>query len=101
MGHRARTGIDIGCGAGYYVSQWRSRGLAFAGYDANPRTPDLSGMLLPEGDAVCEVADLTEELDISTPFDIVVCKDVLPYIPENRHPRPYVTSHAYRRISSC
>ena len=39
-------------------------------------------MLLPEGDAVCEVADLTEELDISTPFDIVVCKDVLPYIPE-------------------
>ena len=78
----ARTGIDIGYGAGYYVSQWRSRGLAFAGYDANPRTPDLSGMLLPEGDAVCEVADLTEELDISTPFDIVVCKDVLPYIPE-------------------
>ncbi|WP_456094499.1 beta-1,6-N-acetylglucosaminyltransferase [Paraprevotella xylaniphila] len=78
----ARTGIDMGCGAGYYVSQWRSRGLAFAGYDANPHTPDLSGMLLPEGDAVCEVADLTEELDIPTPFDIVVCKDVLPYIPE-------------------
>lgn len=78
----ARTGIDMGCGAGYYVSQWRSRGLAFAGYDANPHTPDLSGMLLPEGDAACEVADLTEELDIPTPFDIVVCKDVLPYIPE-------------------
>ena len=78
----ARTGIDMGCGAGYYVSQWRSCGLAFAGYDANPHTPDLSGMLLLEGDAVCEVADLTEELDIPTPFDIVVYKDVLPYIPE-------------------
>ena len=46
-------------------------------------------MLLPEGDAVCEVADLTEELDIPTPFDIAVCKDVLPYYPgRNRYPRP-------------
>lgn len=69
MGHRARTGINIGCGVGYYVSQWRSRGLEFAGYDANPHTPDLSIMFLPERDVACEVADLTEELNIVSPFD--------------------------------
>lgn len=32
-------------------------------------TPDLSIMLLPEGDVACEVADLTEELNIVSPFD--------------------------------
>lgn len=77
----AQTGIDIGCGSGLYVSQWRKRGLAFAGYDANPHTPVLSGLLLPEGDEACDVADLTEELDVETPSDMVVCKDVFPYIP--------------------
>ena len=38
-------------------------------------------MLLPKGDEVCEVADLTEELYVPEPFDLVVCKDVFPYIP--------------------
>ena len=78
-----KNAIDIGCGAGYYVAQWRSKGLSFAGYDANPNTPILSRMLLPEGDEACEVADLTEELYVPKPFDLVVCKDVLPYIPDN------------------
>lgn len=75
------SAIDMGCGAGYYVAQWRAHGLSFAGYDANPYTPILSNMLLPEGDEVCEVADLTEEFYVPEPFDLVVCKDVLPYIP--------------------
>lgn len=73
--------LDMGCGAGHYVAQWRSRGLQFAGYDANPHTPVLSQMLLPEGDTPCGVADLTDTLEVTTPFDLVVCKDVLPYIP--------------------
>lgn len=79
----ARTGLDMGCGAGIYVAQWRSRGLSFAGYDANPYTKELSAMLLPDGDTPCGVADLTEELDADCKFDIVVCKDVLPYIPQD------------------
>ena len=77
----AKTGIDMGCGNGYYVSQWRSHGLPFAGYDANPYTTDLSRLLLPVGDEACGVADLTEELVVPESFDLVVCKDVLPYIP--------------------
>lgn len=74
--------LDMGCGAGYYVSQWRRRGLQFAGYDANPYTPALSQLLLPDGDTPCGVADLTDTLEIAEPFDLVVCKDVLPYIPQ-------------------
>lgn len=77
-----KNAIDIGCGAGYYVAQWRSKGLSFAGYDANPYTNKLSGFLLPENDKPCGTADLTDELDIKEPFDLVVCKDVLPYIPK-------------------
>lgn len=77
----AKLGIDMGCGAGLYVAQWRSRGLSFAGYDANPHTSKLSSMLLPDGDVLCGVADLTEEQETDSQFDIVVCKDVLPYIP--------------------
>jgi len=77
-----RTAVDMGCGAGYYVAQWRSRGLSFAGYDANPHTPLLSSLLLPEGDKVCGVADLTEELCAPTLFDLVVCKDVLQFVPK-------------------
>ncbi len=76
-----KTAVDMGCGASYYVAQWRVRGLSFAGYDANPHTSSLSYMLLPEGDETCGVADLTEELSVPVPFDLVVCKDVLPYIP--------------------
>lgn len=77
----ARTGIDMGCGSGIYVAHWRNRGLSFAGYDANPNTEVLSSMLLPDGDIPCGVADLTEKLGVENRFDIVVCKDVLPYIP--------------------
>ena len=73
--------IDMGCGAGYYVAQWRRRNLPFAGCDANPNTPALSSRLLPEDDTPCGVADLTDTMQIEHPFDLVVCKDVLPYIP--------------------
>lgn len=82
----ARTGLDMGCGDGLYVAQWRSRGLSFAGYDANPSTEALSAMLLPQGDTPCGVADLTEDLEVDNKFDMVVCKDVLPYIPQELVP---------------
>lgn len=78
----ARMGLDMGCGTGAYVAQWRSRGLSFAGYDANTYTQELSAMLLPDGDTPCGVADLTDELESDCNFDIVACKDVLPYIPQ-------------------
>lgn len=79
------SALDMGCGAGQYVAEWRKCNLPFAGYDANPYTPNLSELLLVEGDFPCGVADLTSEIDAPVPFDLVVCKDVLPYIPEKYH----------------
>ena len=73
--------LDMGCGCGLYVAKWRNLGLDVAGYDGNPYTPHLSILLLPEGDEPCHTADLTEDLEVDEPFDFVVCKDVLPYIP--------------------
>lgn len=75
------TAVDMGCGCGYYVTKWRERGLPFAGYDANPYTPELSRRLLPVGDEVCGVVDLTEIITDEVSFELVVCKDVLPYVP--------------------
>lgn len=80
-----KNAIDIGCGSGIYVKQWRGIGIPFAGYDANPYTPKLSSILLPTNDEPCRNVDITEDLSIVQPFDIVVCKDVLPYIPS-----PYI-----------
>ena len=81
-----KSAIDMGCGAGYYVAQWRRRCLPFCGYDANPYTPALSSRLLAEGETPCGIADLTDTLHIECPFELVVCKDVLPYIPSSFEP---------------
>lgn len=78
------TAVDMGCGCGYYVSKWRERGIPFAGYDANPYTRELSSRLLPKGDEVCGVVDLTEIIKEDVSFELVVCKDVLPYIPSEK-----------------
>lgn len=78
-----RTAVDIGCGTGYYVAHWRKCGLSFAGYDANPHTRRLSQRLLDD-DVPCGVADLTADLSDADVFELVVCKDVLSYIPVER-----------------
>lgn len=75
--------LDMGCGSGAYVAALRECGLATAGYDANPYTEELSKHLLKEDDVPCGQADLTNDLEIESSFDLVICKDVLPYIPEN------------------
>ena len=73
--------LDMGCGNGLYVANLRCHGINAAGYDANPYTEKLSKILLPQDDEPCGVADLTDELYIPDPFDLVLCKDVLQYIP--------------------
>lgn len=79
-----KSAVDLGCGAGYYVARWRRSNLPFAGYDANPYTPMLSKFILENGDEECGIADITDELSYTEPFHLVVCKDVLPYIPRAR-----------------
>lgn len=76
--------IDMGCGSGYYVSRWRRLGLQFDGYDANPYTPSLSKRILHNDEEPCGIVDLTNELEGFGLWDLVVCKDVLQYIPEHK-----------------
>lgn len=78
------TAVDMGCGSGWYVAKWRKRGLSFAGYDGNPYTKELSKRLLPKGDEPCGVVDLLEDIGGADNFELVVCKDVLPYIPKDK-----------------
>lgn len=78
-----KSAIDMGCGTGYYVMKWRSKNLSFVGYDSNPHTSALSKILQPEYPP-CEFADLTDELNLKKTYELVVCKDVLPYIPTKK-----------------
>ena len=74
------SAIDFGCGSGLYVAMLREKGISASGYDANPFVSELSKRILPDGDDVCECADLTEDLEVEDSFDLVICKDVLYYI---------------------
>lgn len=73
--------LDIGCGAGFYTAALRKRGIPTAGYDANPYTPKLSSLLLPKNDELCGVADLTDNIEVDSPFDLVLSMDTLSCIP--------------------
>lgn len=77
------SAIDMGCGCGLYVDILRRYHVAASGYDGNPYTPELSSLILG-AEMPCAVADLTEELgcEDDIPFDLVLCIDVLPYIPK-------------------
>ena len=82
-----RDGADFGCGCGYYVAYLRKHGFPISGYDANPYTSGLSRLLLPTGDFPCVVADMTDDYDEDTKFDIVLCLDVITHVPECLQPK--------------
>lgn len=79
--HKIKSVLDIGCGAGLYVAALRRLKIPVAGYDANPYTPELSARLLPLGDEPCGVVDITDSIKVDEQFDLVICMDVLQYIP--------------------
>ena len=65
-----------------YVAALRRLKIPVAGYDANPYTPSLSSRLLPFGDEPCGIVDITTDLGEEDLFDLVICMDVIQYIPE-------------------
>ena len=54
--------VDAGCGAGFLVAALRRRKAMATGFDANPYTPQLSALLLPQGDTPCYEADLAQNI---------------------------------------
>lgn len=96
--------LDAGCGAGILVAALRRMGLIASGIDSNPYTPELSARLLSENDSPCQIMDLTDEISSDTQFDLVLCLDVLQYIPINMLPKAignllYLTNNSL--IVSC
>jgi SAM-dependent methyltransferase len=74
--------LDAGCGCGMDVAVLREQHIAAVGFDANPYTEELSARLIEKDQDPCVQADLLDdELEAESPFDMVLCKDVLPYIP--------------------
>ena len=77
--------VDAGCGCGMYVAMLREQGIAATGFDANPYVEELSARLLPNDEEPCVQADLLDdELETDSGFDLVICHDVLPYIPADK-----------------
>ena len=78
------NGVDCGCGSGYYVTSLRKLGLDFTGFDANPYTKELTAILSTENNSFCVQADLTKPLEFENQFDLVLCLNVLQYIPKEK-----------------
>lgn len=80
---QVESAVDVGCGAGFYVASLRRKKIPIAGYDGNPFTKELSSLILPKDDVPCEYADITEEIQADEPYDMVLCMDVFPCIPNS------------------
>ena len=77
--------LDAGCGCGMDVAVLREQQIAAAGFDVNPYTEELSARLIEKDQEPCVQADLLDdELEAESPFGMVLCKDVLPYIPAEK-----------------
>jgi len=66
--------VDLGCGMGNYVREFRAAGLRADGFDGNPNTPTLTG-------GICGVADLTQPLSFPQPYDWVMSLEVGEHVP--------------------
>ena len=74
--------IDVGCGCGIYVAELYEIGIKATGFDANPYTESLSRRLIKQDYNPCYQADISVMMqDCSEMYDLVICKDVIPYIP--------------------
>lgn len=71
---------DFGCGPGWYTWFLRRCGYDVNGYDGNPNVETMSAKMFNDG-FYCQQADLTEELETDTPFDMVLCLEVGEHIP--------------------
>ena len=75
--------VDVGCGAGFYVASLRRHRIPTAGYDVNPYTEKLSALFLPKGDEPCGIADITEDIEVDEPYDMVISMTLLSCIPDD------------------
>jgi len=74
------TIIDVGCGPGMYVKGLRDKGFHAIGLDGNPFLQELSKYIMSDDASHFYTQDITDNIMPDFKADLVVCKDVLPYI---------------------
>jgi len=67
--------VDLGCGMGDYVKNFRTNGLKADGFDGNPNTFLLSG-------GVCEVKDISVPFVFDQIYDWVLSLEVGEHLPK-------------------
>ncbi len=71
----AKSIVDLGCGAGYYVKSFADMGLEVKGYDGNPNTPKITN-------GMCGIKDLSIPFKFDEPFDWVMSLEVGEHLPK-------------------
>lgn len=66
--------VDLGCGMGDYVKQFRANGMHADGFDGNPHTPQLTNN-------VCSVVDLSIPFEFANKYDWVMSLEVGEHLP--------------------
>lgn len=69
----AKSIVDCGCGAGYYVNDFIAEGLNVKGYDGNPNTKKFNSH--------CDILDLSKPYD-KEKYDWVLSLEVGEHIPK-------------------
>lgn len=72
---KGRSVVDLGCGFGKYVENFKNKGIICDGYDGNPYTEKITN-------GMCGVMDLTERHILDKDYDFVLCLEVAEHIPE-------------------
>jgi ubiquinone/menaquinone biosynthesis C-methylase UbiE len=73
--------LDVGCGTGYYTARLRQHGFDVTGIDASPEMLEQARVRNP--DVALRQADVEHLPFPDASFDIVICIEVLRYLPRS------------------
>ena len=73
--------VDIGCGIGIYLTEFKTNNIEVIGFDGSPAA--ISGSLM--GDKI-KLHDLCQQLKLNRQFDLCLCLEVAEHLEKNCAP---------------
>lgn len=73
-----KTVVDIGCGVGIYLAEFKKLAIKISGFDGSPAA--ISGSLVGNN---IKLHDLCQPLKLSRQFDLCLCFEVAEHLPKN------------------